>query len=115
VSRFLENALEIFDAAECSALAGHECSEWTILIGPTGGVQLLAECDWPLESLQAHRGAQMVYRVSQRAEAVRLDGRAGSRTCLFESAKPDGAARRPRAEVFTPLLRPAVSNPRLPC
>jgi hypothetical protein len=54
---------------------------------------MLADSDWPLESLQAHRGAKMVYRVSQSATIVRVEGRAGSRTCLFESPKPEWVAR----------------------
>jgi len=35
----------------------------------------------------------MAYRVSQTAAHVRVEGRAGSRTCLFETAKPERAAR----------------------
>ena len=47
----------------------------------------------PLEVLQQDHGAQMIYRVTQQESSVRLEGRAGSRTCLFEAEKPDGAAR----------------------
>jgi len=54
---------------------------------------MVADSDWPLDSLQAHHGARMAYRVSQRASIVRVEGRAGSRTCLFETAKPERAAR----------------------
>ena len=115
VSRFLENAVEIFDAAENSSAAGHELSDMTVLISPTGGIHLLADCDWPLDTLQAHRGARMVYRVSQQDKTVRLEGRAGSRTCLFETAKPDGAARRLLADAAKDLLRPVVLNPEMPC
>ena len=47
----------------------------------------------PLDVLQQEHGAQMVYRVTQQDSRVRLEGRAGARTCLFEAEKPDWAAR----------------------
>ena len=47
----------------------------------------------PLEILQAHHGAQMAYRITQQETKVRLEGRAGGRTCLFEAERPDVAAR----------------------
>jgi len=80
------------DAAETALRNGHEPSEMTILIGPEG-IRMVADSDWPLDSLQAFHGAGMAYRVSQRASMVRVEGRAGSRTCLFETAKPVQAAR----------------------
>ena len=70
---------------------------------------MVAGCDWPLASLQAHRGAEMVYRISRRGDGVRLEGRAGCRTCLFETARPDGAARPLPAERPEDLIRPIVS------
>ena len=73
---------------------GHELSTMTILIGQEGNVRLIAESDWPLDSLQAHHGAQMVYRIGQRQETVRLEGREGARTCLLESEKLNRAAQR---------------------
>jgi len=73
---------------------GHELSTMTILIGQEGSIRLIAESDWPLDSLQAHHGAQMVYRVGQRQETVRLEGREGGRTCLLESEKLNGETRR---------------------
>lgn len=93
MSRFYDNAVRILDTAESAAKAGHTPSEMTILITPEGGIRMVADSDWPLDSLQAHHGAKMVYRVSQRASTVRVEGRADSRTCLFETAKPERAAR----------------------
>src|SRR5579871_694177 len=93
VSRFVDNAVQILDAAENSLRAGNTPSEMTILISAEGGIRMVADSDWPLDSLQAHHGARMAYRVSQRASAVRVEGRAGSRTCLFETEKPERAAR----------------------
>lgn len=111
MSRFLEQALEIFDTAEAASAAGHDPADLTISISATGGIHMVAGCDWPLDALQAHRGAEMVYRVSQQNNSVRLEGRAGFRTCLFETAKPDGAARQLLAGAARELLRPMLPAP----
>jgi hypothetical protein len=93
VSRFVDNAMQLMEAAENAVQAGHVPSDMTILISPEGGIHMLAESDWPLDSLQLHHGARMAYRVSQTSANVRVEGRAGSRTCVFETAKPERAAR----------------------
>ena len=92
MSRFVDNALQILHAAENAVQTGQTPSDMTILMTPQG-IRMIADSDWPLESLQAHHGAEMAYRVSQSAIIVRVEGRAGSRTCLFETAKPEKAAR----------------------
>ena len=92
MSRFVDNAMQILNAAESAAESGHTPSEMTILMTPQG-IRMIADSDWPLESLQLHHGAEMAYRVSLSAIIVRVEGRAGSRTCLFETAKPEQAAR----------------------
>ena len=89
----MDNAVEIFDAAENAARSGHAPSDMTILITQEGGIRMLADSDWPLDSLQLEHGAKMAYRVSQNASVVRVEGRAGSRTCLFETEKPERVAR----------------------
>jgi hypothetical protein len=94
VGRFTDNAASIFEAAETARETGHALSNMTIVIEREGGIRMIAESDWSLESLQAHHGAQMVYRVRQQDETVRLEGRAGNRTCLLESEKLNGAALR---------------------
>lgn len=93
MSRFVDNAIEILDAAESAVESGHTPTDMTILITAEGGIHMVADSDWPLDSLQSHHGAKMAYRVSQDASHVRVEGRAGSRTCLFETAKPERAAR----------------------
>jgi hypothetical protein len=92
VSRFVDNAMQILNAAESATESGHTPSDMTILMTPQG-IRMIAESDWPLESLQLQHGAEMAYRVSQSTIHVRVEGRAGSRTCLFETAKPGKAAR----------------------
>jgi hypothetical protein len=98
VGRFTQHAANIFESAETALRAGQQLSDITIVIGREGGIRLIAESDWPLDTLQVHHGAQMVYRVRQQAETLSLEGRAGTRTCLFESKKLNGAARRLLAE-----------------
>jgi hypothetical protein len=107
---FLENAAGIFEVAE-QAGRDPNASDWSILVGAEGAIHMIAASDWPLDSLQAHHGAQMAYRVSQHAGSVRLEGRAGARTCLFEAAKPDGAARLLLANSCFYRVIPAAATP----
>jgi hypothetical protein len=93
VSRFAEDALGILDAAESASARGAACSEMTILIGRDGAIRMVADSDWPLDSLASHHGAQTAYRVSERSGSVRVEGREGARTCLLEAAKPSHTAR----------------------
>jgi hypothetical protein len=93
VSRFLDNAVQILDAAESAVQSGHTPTDMTILITAEGAIRMVADSDWPLDSLQSHHGAKMAYRVSQNASLVRVEGREDSRTCLFETAKPERVAR----------------------
>ena len=93
MSRFVENAASLLDAAERAMESGHSPSDLTVLISADGAIRMIADSDWPLDSLQAHNGARMVYRVRNENAKLRVEGRAGSRTCLFETTKPGRAAR----------------------
>jgi hypothetical protein len=109
VSRFAEHASRIFEAAESTSQAGHKITDMAILISPEGGIRMIADSDWPLESLRLQHGAQMAFRVSQHRTAVRVEGRAGSGTCLFESGKPAQVARLllqspPQYQIVSPAL-----------
>jgi hypothetical protein len=106
--------MQIFDAAESAAQAGQTPTDMTILISAEGGIHMVADSDWPLDSLQSHHGAKMAYRVSQNASVVRVEGRADSSTCVFETAKPERAARillhsSPSYWMGSRLLAPAQS------
>ncbi|MGA3187783.1 MAG: hypothetical protein ABSF22_11805 [Bryobacteraceae bacterium] len=89
MSRFAEQALNILDAAESAG----SCSNMTILIGQTGAIHMIADSDWPLDSLTAHHGAKQAYRVSENSGSVRVEAREGHRTCVMESPKPAQIAR----------------------
>ncbi len=112
---FLENAVSIFDAAQLAANDGG-AEDTSILVGHDGSIRVVSGSTWPLASLEAHHGARMAFRVRPTASrGVRLEGRAGSRTCLFEAAKPDGAARLLLANSYrcvpTPVRRLAETAP----
>lgn len=89
----MDNAENLFEAAQSALINGGEVSDLSILIGNDGSIRMVAGSDWPLDSLLREHGARMAYRVSQDSDRLRVEGRAGFRTCLFEAAKPDGAAR----------------------
>ena len=63
---FLDHARQILEAAESATRRGEECSAMTILVGPEGGIHMVADSDWPLESLARHHGARAGYRVTGR-------------------------------------------------
>ena len=64
----------------------------TILLGPNG-IRMIADSDWPLDSLLWHHGAETAYRVTERRGSIRVEGRQGSRRCLLESASHAATAR----------------------
>lgn len=65
----------------------------TILIGSDGAIRMVADSDWPLDSLASHHGAHTAYRVTEHRGSVRVEGREGLKTCLLEKAKPAQVAR----------------------
>jgi hypothetical protein len=88
-----DQARNILDAAESATRHGQACSEMTILIGPEGNIRMVADSDWPLDSLARHHGAQSAYRVSADTGHIRVEGRDGMRRCLLESVAPSRIAR----------------------
>ena len=88
MSRFLENAREILEVAEGVLSAGETPSNVSILMTAGRGIRVIAESDWPLESLQREHGADMAFRVSGTQDKVSVDGRTGFRTCQFETLAP---------------------------
>lgn len=93
MSSFAETAQSILAAAESAAGNGETPSEMTILIGRDGGIHMVADSDWPLDSLALHHGAKTAFRVASSNGSLRVEGREGFRTCVLESASPVRAAR----------------------
>lgn len=93
MSRFIENAAKLLDAAETALQAGQVPSDMTILVSSTGGIRMIADSDWPLDSLRTHHGADMAYRITEHRHSVRIEGRSGTNKCLLETPKPAQTAR----------------------
>jgi hypothetical protein len=91
VKRFLEDAIQILDAAERAVRSGQTLTDMVILIGTNGSVYMIAEPSDPLESLQREHGAATAYHVTTKRDTVRVDGRAGARRCCLESNARMGA------------------------
>jgi hypothetical protein len=89
VTRFAEQAQNILEAAESAG----SCSNMTILIGQQGAIHMIADSDWPLDSLTAHHGSKQAYRVTENSGSVRVEAREGLRTCVMQSATPMRVAR----------------------
>jgi len=86
VSQFIENAREIFEAAENSAAAGMSSADYTILMSSAqGGIHMIADSDWSLGALQQAHGAQLAYRVRHENGRVIVEGRDGQRKCHLEA------------------------------
>ena len=75
VSRLLDNATRILEAAETMRTAGHEAADWCILVGPSGELHMVADSDWSLDSLKKHHGASLAYRVRQQDGRICVEGK----------------------------------------
>ncbi len=97
MSLFAEHMQQIFDtalAAQCGEENGGENGEVTILIGQDNEICMIADSDWPLDSLVRERGAKSAYRVTGSPNgSVRVEGREGLRRCVMETSSPARTAR----------------------
>ncbi len=92
MSRFAQHAQNILEAAESAGSRSSANPDMTILLGPNG-IHMIADSDWPLDSLLSHHGAETAYRVSEHRGSVRVEGREGSRSCVFQSVSPAHTAK----------------------
>ncbi len=90
---FLQDAESILNAAQSAAGATSNPTDFTILIGPEGGIHMLAESDWPLASLESHYGARTLYRVSQASGRITVEGRSGLARCRLQTKNPQAVRR----------------------
>jgi hypothetical protein len=81
VSFLVENARRLAEVAQTK-----QSSEavWTFMIGPEGGIEMVAGADEPLETAILSRGARAVWRVRRERGVVRVEGRMGKERCLIE-------------------------------
>lgn len=89
VNAFLQNAESILETAQSSV----DGANWTILTGGPGGIRMIADSDWPLDSLQAHTGAAAAYRVHRRGGEVLVEGRSAHQMLAVRSTPPAQVAR----------------------
>lgn len=91
MSRFLEHAAEIFEAA--AAGPSGTSAALTILIRPEGQIHIVDGLESPVEALQAQHGCRTAFRVLRDRCGVRVEGRNGAVRCTLEDsgrAKPAG-------------------------
>ena len=91
---FIQDAEAILDAAEAASQATAAPTDFTVLIGTEGGIQMLADSDWPLASLALHHGARALSRGSRGQGRVTVEGRSGSRRCNLQTETSQSVARR---------------------
>lgn len=107
---FLDNAYSLLSAAENVAKADQRPSDLVVLISREGGIRMLSNCDWPLEALEREHGSKMAYRVRRDEAGLRVEGRAGTRTCTVRSAAPADTARQMFRDLI-PMLPAAALLP----
>jgi hypothetical protein len=93
VSALIENARKIMDTAVDAERAGMDPTDWTIFIGPEGGLEMIAGSDNSLDSLAWNRGARMAWQVRHLGGSVRVEGQAARERCQFELESPRQTAR----------------------
>jgi hypothetical protein len=111
VSRFLATAADLLDAAVAARQNNAVAAGVTVLVDHGGGLTLVTDSDWPLESLARERGAREAYRVHERANRLFVEGRAGANACLLSAASPDEAARALRHFASPVALGPVLLLP----
>jgi hypothetical protein len=113
VSRFLDDARAILEAAESASRSGHAVSDFTMLIGRDGAIRILAASDWPLDRLLAERNARAAYRVGESNDRIRVEARTASQSCRIESDSPQRAVRELLFSLrsFNSALLPAGTSP----
>jgi hypothetical protein len=96
VSGLIENAQRILDTAadaeRIGLTSGMDPSDWTIFIGPEGGLEMIAGAENPLDSLAWSRGARMAWQVTHLGGGVRVEGLAARERCKLELESPRQAA-----------------------
>lgn len=79
----MDNTARLLETA--SGCAG---SDYTLFIGPEGGLQMVAGAAESLEALSWTRGATSAWQVLNRPDAVRVEGWEQGRRCILESPRP---------------------------
>jgi hypothetical protein len=114
VSRFLEHAARLLEAAETAAQSDAGASDLTVLVGRDCGIQIVMDSDWSAEALRADRGAEMAFQVNREGGCISVKGYGVGQSCRLDAMLPARTARtllgttRLYAISGTPLLGQAV-------
>jgi len=93
VQALIENAQRILDTAVEARHNGLDSSDWTIFVGPEGGLEMIAGAEAPLDSLTWSRGARMAWQLRHAGGGIRVEGRSPFERCRLETETPSHAAR----------------------
>ena len=83
---FLENAQKLFDVARADRSGEH--TDFALLVRPDGGLHLIMETPFALDSVAAEGGARVAYRVTRSACGVRVTGQNGAQQCVLRETGP---------------------------
>jgi hypothetical protein len=86
MDRFLADAQSILTTAASALASGESLTDLVILTGSQAPIQMIAGCDWPLDSIRTERGADTAYRVTCRNSRVAVEGNQPGRTCHLEQS-----------------------------
>ena len=89
----IENAQRILDTAVEAQHSGLDSSDWTIFVGPEGGLEMIAGSETSLDSLTWSRGARMAWQLRHGRDGIRVEGRSTIQRCRLETEPPARAAR----------------------
>jgi hypothetical protein len=87
VSRFLEDAVHIFETASNAPRDGSS-QDLAILLDSAGALRIVDADGWAPEALEFHYGARTVYQVTRGRDGVRVSGRSQGRRCTLSSKNP---------------------------
>ena len=91
MSRFWNDAVEVFETASSAAEAGSR-SEVAVLVDRSGGLRIVMAEGWSPEGLQSHYGARTVYRVSHNSGSVCVEGRGQGMSCTLRGPQTGAPA-----------------------
>jgi len=113
VESFFENACRILDVAATAAADGPD--EFAVLMGGDGGLRILMNQTFRLDSAAADAGAEIAYRVVRSKSGVRVEGHTRAQDCVLESrpvVKPQAQwlLDQPLYRMTSPLLTSTASS-----
>lgn len=88
VNHLVDNAARLLETASTCSSTQPSPTDWTVFIGPEGGLQMVAGSVQSLAALAWTRGARSAWQVSHHPASVRVEGWHDGQRCLLETPKP---------------------------